>query len=507
MKHTILFLAILCCSMNAFSQKATVLKGASIKHKKITNILGSFTIGGKPFLLVGESTRMIVDQSAVFYPVEDDMTLGEPIRQENVNIIDGEMTLEKCIYIENIIVSDGKTFLFYTKRKGSNGKVYVVELGEDCIINQDEATEVMALNLGFLAKNTNFDVQLSPDGSKVLLVGMVKKTQKSSDFYFKVYQAGMNKLLWTKDITAPALSDGNFKSSDEYNTAANVNNDRSNNFLINNLGRVYFLIRRTNPSETKEDYKFLSLDEKGNSSGEIDVLEPGNWMGSWFFNLEKNGKARLTFFYSKEPKMQVRVGDVDPVNKNALSVIEFDGFKVTNLYDHQYNNDEMMNFYPMKSRKVKSDYKLTGFNLSNIYDLENGNKVMLIEKSYSTVGDERPMSSNSNGFVTVLFMDSNYNLIKTYAYLRNSFIRGYTGMSQSSAAYVQNGVFYLCHYNEKQEVVYLRFDGPEKVSTLNLMPKILEEDGVVCFTAHMSFNGGFILPIRKDANLFNAFIK
>ncbi|HEY1046749.1 MAG TPA: hypothetical protein VGF79_09940, partial [Bacteroidia bacterium] len=398
LKLTILVLTVLFCSVNAYSQRAAVVKGAPIKHKKITNILGNFTIGGKPYLLVGESTRMIVDQSAVFYPVEDDMTLGEPIRQENVNIIDGQMTLDKCIYIENIIVNEGKTFLFYTKRKGSIGKIYFVELGEDCIINQEESVEVMELNLGYLAKNTNFDVKLSPDGSKILLVGMVKKTQKSSDFYFRVYQAGMKKLIWTKDITAPALTDGAFKGSDEYNTGANVNNDRVDNFLINNLGRVYFLIRRTNPSETKEDFKFLSLDEKGNSTSEIEIDEPGNWIGSWFFNLEKNGKARLTFFYSKEAKMQVSVGDVDPVNKNSISVIEFDGLKITSIYDHKYDNKEMENFYPLKSRKAKADYKLTGFNISNIYSLENGNKVMLLEKSYSTVGFERPISSNANGF-------------------------------------------------------------------------------------------------------------
>ncbi len=496
MKNTFITFLVLMAFSALNAQKANVKKGEVQKNKNITGIEGTFTIGGKPFLMVAESHRMIVDFSAVFYPIEDDMNLGEVIRQDNINIIDGFMTLEKCLYIERIIVNNGKTFLFYTKRNGMKGKVYFVELEEDCLIHQENATEVMQLTLGALSKTTDFAVRQSPDGSKILLAGMNNKTHKSSDFFFKVYSAGMKNLIWEKNISAPQADHNRFKGSDQFNTNADQNGLNKNVFLVNNDGRVYFLANETNPSQTIEDFSLISIDGKGDKQTQEDIKEPGNLIGQTFFRLGKQGQAVFIFFYSDhEGKFGIQIGDRSDISINALRVLEFDGNKLETRADYPISNEEKALFYPPKYRKPKSEYLIGGFQFVTVLDSPTGELLMVMETSYSNVGREQLLSNTANGYICVIVLDSDYKFKTAHSFARVSNTTEYGGGVLISSAFVSNGNLHLLFANELGQLQYVLFNNLQANKAVNLGAKYPDGEGFPLPVKSMAYQGGFIIPV------------
>jgi hypothetical protein len=477
------------------AQKIIVNNGLAQKNKKLNDIQGTFTIGGKPFIIGSESNRLIVDYSAVFYPVEEDMNLGEAIRQENINIIDGMMQLEKCLYLERIIVNNGRTFAFYTKRKGKNGKVFFVEMEEDCQIDQEKAIEVMDLDLGIIDKHTNFTVRQSPDGSKILLAGMVKKTQKASDFFFRVYSSGMENLLWKSNFSAPSGEMDYFGDVERFSTAKDNNNIDENRFLINNEGRVFFLSNRTNVSETKIDFGIISFDSKGENRKEVDIEEPGNWLGSNFFRLNKKGNANLFFFYSAHDGKFDLKGDLSTVNTNSLSILEYDGYALLKLYDHEFDNKEQSQFYPTKSRNNKDHYNITEFHISGILDTPDGETVLLLEKSVSTLGNEHPFSNTDNGYICLMVMDSSFGMKYTHSFMRFSNSSNYgTGYSICSL-HIVNGSLLGLFVNEQGQLHSVSFINSQTCKISNISAQYTDDNRYPIVCRSMMYNGGIFLPL------------
>lgn len=508
MKNTISLFLFTLIFTSVYCQKVSVKKGEPQKNKKITNIEGTFTIGGKPFLIVAESNRIIVDYSAVFYPIEDDMSLGEVIRQENINIIDGFMALEKCLYIENIIVNNGKTFLFYTKRNGKNGKVYFVELEEDCKIDESNATEVMQLDLGLISKSTNFTVRQSPDGSKILLAGMVKRTQKSSDYTFKVYSSGMKNLIWEKKFDAAAADEVfRFKGSNYFNTGADQNAINKNQFLVNNNGKVFFLVNRTNIAETKADFSFISIDATGKNLKETEVAEPGNWVGETFFRLNKKGNAEFLLFYSaSDAKLEVKMTG-SQVDIDAISVLEYDGEKSSIKAQYTLSNDNKSLFFPVKYRKAKGDYLIGSFQITTLVETPNGDLNLVMETPFSTVGRERPFSNTSHGYVCMLTLDSAYKFKTANGFARTHTPpeRNYLGTTMSNA-FLNNGVLYLFYISDVKTLQCIRFDTPETFKSINLDAKYPEVSEHTLPSLTMLYEKGFIIPIHKEKEIWGSFL-
>lgn len=508
MKKLFLFAALCSIAVLLDAQKAEVTRGNPQKVKKITDVLGTFTIGGKPFLMVGESTRMVVDQSVVFFPIAEDMSLGEVIRQENVNTMDGQMEIQKCIYLENIIVSGGKTFVFYVKRDGNKGKLYYVEMEDDCQINQENATELMALDVGRVNSTAYVTVRQSPDKSKILLVAMDFKSQKSSDFTFRVYSAGMKDMLWEKTFKAPEPYMGSFYHENDFNTGVDPNNWDDNYFLVNNNGEAFFLCNRTNVAETKSDFRFIHIDSKGANVNESEIEEPGNWVGSTFFRLDKEGRANFIFFYSASAsKLVFQVGDVNPVNTNTMRVVRYDGKKQDIVQNHTFTNEEQALFYPVKSRKTKADYKISEFSIGSVIELNTGELAMVMGKGISTVGHERPASSNGNGYVCVMVLDEDYKMKTVHSFMRVSYFKGVRGMWGYYSAYMLDGALYLLYANEKEELQCVRFNDAHTPTNVALSPKYNTSDGYPCIHLGVLYQGGILLPVRNDKEVMASLIK
>lgn len=505
-----LFLFVVLCATAVFlnAQKADIIRGNPQKVKKITDVLGTFTVGGKPFIMVGESTRMIVDQSVVFFPVEDDMSLGQPIRPENVNTMDGQMEIQKCIYLENIIVSGGKTLVYYVKRDGNKGKLYYVEMEDDCQINQENATELMDLDVGRVNSTAYVTVRQSPDRSKILLVTMDFKSQKTSDFKFRVYSAGMKEMLWEKAFKAPEPNMGIFYNRDDYNSGTDPNNWQDNFFLVNNSGEAFFLCNRTNVSETKADYSFIHIDAKGGNMTESEIEEPGNWVGSNFFRLDNRGRANFIFFYSASAsKVVLQVGEINPVNTNTMRVVAYNGKKQEIIQDHTFTNDEQALFYPAKNRKAKADYKISEFSIEQILQLNSGELVMVMGKGVSTVGNERPFSNAGNGYTTLVVLDSAYNAKQMHSYVRVSYLKGLRGIWMTNFAYLSEGKLHLLYINDKEEVQCLRFTDMKTSSNVPVASRYPSSDGYPVFSTGIVYNGGVIFPILDDKEVAASFIK
>lgn len=482
----------------AHAQKPKVTVSEYTKHKKSSGIDGIFTIDGKPFLLALESVHMVVDYSANFYPINDDNTLGDVIRQENVNVNMGDLALEKCLFIESIIVSNGTTFLFYSKRDGGDVTIYYVELKEDCQIDESEATEVMKTKTNKVAKNCDFAVRQSPDKSKILLVGMTRGSAKNSTFFFKTYTAGMKSLIWEKTIEAARSNEAFFSGYNRFNTVNDNDGVNYNSFLINNEGRVFFLSDWSNPSGQKHDLNFISIDPSGKTKTEAEVPFKGEYYVRQFFRLTPSGKAQLTLFYStnKLPK-------VEPTNQwgadvNALSFLEYDGKTVDVKADYTMDEEAQSQFYPVKFRKPKSDYRVGGYEIIKSIDLPNGELAFQLCQSFSTVGTERPFSNTAHGFVCVLILDSNYQ-IKSCTPMVSGF--GGNGIQflyggGSNLVHIDNKV--VLFYKDENQVAQMLVLGEGAQKPVNIGAGMNEIDGMPSFNYLYYSDKTFIVPFYNS---------
>ena len=499
MKIKILFLLLTFSAAIANSQKTTVKISEFSKNKKTTGIEGLFTIKGKPFLIVGESNRMIVDYSAAFYPIESDNSLGEVIRQENVNIIDGMMQLEKCIYVENIIVTEGKTLLFYSKRNGKKAKVFYVELDEECQIKEEDAVEVMDLQLSTLNKSTNFAVQQSPDRKKILLVGMNAGTNKSCKFTFKVYNSGMSSLIWEKELEAPETNDSYpmFKGFDYFNTELGPNHIYKSNFLINDAGRVYFLEDKVNPAGNKHEMKFVSIEPSGKNINSVEISGVGEYFSSYLFRLNKNGDANLMFFYSKIKK-KVEVSNDWGAKINAFLALNYDGTKSTVIADYEISDEQQSQFFPSKNRKPKADYRIGGFEITKALEMPDGGIALMMNQSFSTVGTERPMSNTSHGYVCVVVLDSAYKFKSLFSFTRINYpnkIR--MQITVCNKLFLIDGKLHLLNRNEDDALQLFVLDTPMP-KAINVNAKYAEQECTPLLENSAYMDGAFLIPVAKE---------
>lgn len=468
-----------------------------VRTKKKVHEQGVFTINNKPFILIADSRDNFVRMNAVFYPIQDNMELGEPMRQEGVKIIDEYLTAPKNIYIENIITNNGQTYLFYSKRNEKGVTVSYVTLEEDCIIDENAATEVMDLERSTFSKFTSFDVIQSPDKSKILIVGMNVNANNTAEYIFKLYNQKMGQLQFEKTIKTYKTK-GAFKGSDNFNGGVDPNSANNRHFLVNNEGRIYFLVDKENNSGIKHKLKFLSLES---STGEVSEKEfdiPGEYYVRTDFRLNKKGEACYFVFYSTESLPKIEVTNLWGARVTSLFVIAYDGIQSKVLSDIQFSDEQLSQFYPMSKRKSKTEYRIGGYVISNTLDLPNGDLAIVMQQSFSTVGTERPASNQGNGYVNVLILDSGLQFKSCHPYVSFAFSAKYNEPHRGKI-YIRDGKLELLYINEKHELQLINLSDKNS-KPINFGSKYSEK----CYPllrVSMLNDGNYIIPIKNTKKI------
>ncbi|MEZ4805073.1 MAG: hypothetical protein R2852_06215 [Bacteroidia bacterium] len=468
-----------------------------VKNKKLIQLEGMFTVNNKPFLLISENRHLAVNYTAAIYPIEKDGNLGTPIRQPDVNLIDVYMAQKKSIYLENIIINKDKTWVYFTKRKKGNGTVCCVELKEDCIINREGAQELMNLDLGTFHYYAAFDVRQSPDQSKILVVGMNSKTNKSSEYIFKLYTAGMKELIWEKKLNAPRRQ-GFFKGSDNFSTGREPNSKIFCNFLLNNNGDVFMLADKENPSGLKHELSIYALDGKTGEHTSTEINLPGEYFNGTIFRLGKNGEANFMAFYSSIKEKFVEFSNQSGVKINSFVALSYDGKETKTLADFTFTDEQQSLFYPAKKRKPKTDYRIGGYTISNSINTPTGDLAILMEQSFSTVGTERPFSNKTNGYVNVLILDSALQFKSCHPYERFQSTVPYRYFTVSRL-FIRDGELELMYGNKDEQLQLVNISKPS-ARPMNLGSKYPQECSPFANTS-LLLDGNYLVPFKTKGSL------
>jgi len=478
------------------AQKPKLEMGEFVKHKKSEKIRGILNINGDPFLLIDESRGLILDYTATFYPIENNINLGENIRQKNLNVEITDLPMQKCLFITSVINAAGKTIVFYAKREKNDVGIYQVEMDEDCQVIPRNAEEVMRVKISRVFKHLRFAVRQSPDKSKVLAVGMSAGTNKSSKYTFKVYSGNMKKVIWEKTIKTARTNEPGFKGSNPYSNTKEVNSILHNNFLINNEGRVFFLRDKENNSGKKHEIHFVSFDLNGEKMTEAELPFKGEYYVQYTFKLNHRGNANLIMFYSQDKAPAIEVANEWGQDINALLSVEYDGNKTNVVADYELTEDQQGEFYPSKFRKSKTDYRIGAYEVSKTIDLPNGEMAMLLEQSIKTVGTERPFSNTAHGFVCVAIFDSMFNIKSLTPIVATGSLWPSTYHCGANI-FMHNGKLLLM-YNDADRVMNYCFLDEEDPKPVAVGKKIKDAGARPAFMHIIYHKGSYLIPITRD---------
>ncbi len=491
MKNILLVVIAFSSTIGIYAQKIKAKNGQEHNQEfRLPSLGGIIRIDGNPYLL--QTGSAYVSQGSIIFQIKENMNLGEGIP------LSTNFESKGTVSIQNIIVNKGKTILFYRIWEGKTIRIYFVELDQKGVIKWEKSAEVMQFKQNAVNAHieNDFTVRQSPDGSKILL------SSGYTDMTFKVYSSGMDKLLWEKSLTAPAVWNGMGGDHDRYNTEKDQNDIWDNRLLINNEGRVFLV-----GDVAKKKIPFLSVDPTDKHVKITEMDEPGFITGTRFFRLSDNGNANFFFFYpplhSKE-ELKAEHGNksldrIITANPNGFRVVEYDGDEIKVLSEHLFNNAERSLFFPEIIRESDKLCLNKDFALSHIVAAPSGETVMVLEMGKGPDGF-------SYGIICTIVLDKELKIKSIFSFMRMStyLFSNSTSYEESKdgkaanrcAVSFMNDNLHLMFYNDKGSLQVASFNNLETVKINDLGGQYSTNENVVLNSAAM-VDDKLVVPVIK----------
>ncbi|MEO8733025.1 MAG: hypothetical protein ABI373_01705, partial [Flavobacteriales bacterium] len=286
---------------------------------------------------------------------------------------------KKKLSLEKILVTQGNVVVFasfYDKKLDEN-QLYTETYDQKDFAPVKRLTKIARIPAEKASKSGSFDVEISPDKSKVL-VYIAKPNEKDEDrkFELQVFDNDMQQ-LWSKEITMPYPSDE--FSMDQ----VEVDNDGS----VVGLGKKY--AEKQEAKELKRagqatyEHHLLVLTKDDDAPQDFPITVQGKFFQDMTLKMGTTGNIICGGLFSNKGTWSIRGTFFLSLDRQTKKIVHESYKDFSDNFITQYMTDKEAKKASKKADKKGEDLELPDYDLHEIILKKDGGAVMVAEQ-YST---------------------------------------------------------------------------------------------------------------------------